>query len=155
MVGTEHARNHPALTDSQTGLANGLHFDLVYNYLFNAGSRGLPFTVLLLSAGAGDGSDAETFRKIGEGIAEATRSSDLVSHLSSGRYAVLLLGSNLQGSRVAADRIESTLTPISPGPISFGMAAYQTSYTEAQDLLKDADAALMAAEAAGGGIEFG
>ena len=25
------ARAHPALTDAQTGLANGLHFDLVYN----------------------------------------------------------------------------------------------------------------------------
>lgn len=152
MVGTEHARDHPALTDSQTGLANGLHFDLVYNYVFSAGNRGLPFTVALLSAG--ESTDPSILRTIGERIFESTRASDLVAHMGGGRYAVLLLGSNLPGSRVAADRIESVVGPVAPGPISFGMASFKKEYESAQDLLRAADTALLAAEAAGGGVEF-
>ena len=50
MPGIDHARSHPALTDAQTGLANRLRFDLVYNYLFLARNPGFSFTVLLVSA---------------------------------------------------------------------------------------------------------
>ena len=51
--GREHAIGHPAVTDPQTGLANSLHFELVYSYLFAAGNRGVTFTVMLLSVGEG------------------------------------------------------------------------------------------------------
>lgn len=171
MFGTEHARNHPALTDTETGLANGLHFDLVYNYLFLAGNRGLPFTVMLVSAGSsevepdgapssgGDPPDLDengssAVRELGQAIERTTRTSDLVSHVGSGRYVVLLLGTNVQGARIAADRIEAAVRRESTGPLSFGMAAYHDGYNEAQDLLQAADRALLAAEAAGGGVEF-
>jgi len=151
----DYARSHPALTDTQTGLANRLHFELVYDYLFEAGDRGMPFTVLLVSAGPEVGVQVEEIRKLGQSIEKTTRNSDLVSHVGSGRYVVLLLGTNLQGARIAADRIESALTGLAPGAISFGLAAYSSDMKRSQDLLEAADKALLAAEAAGGGVEFG
>jgi GGDEF domain-containing protein len=148
------ARVHPALTDARTGLANGLHFDLVYNYLFEAGDRGLPFSVMLVSAGADDTSPAEVIRDIGQAIHRTTRTSDLVSHMGSGRFVVLLLGTNLQWGRIAADRIEVSLADSAPGAICFGLAAYSDDVKDAQALLRMADTALLAAEASGGGVEF-
>lgn len=150
----ELARAHPALTDSQTGLANGLHFDLVYNYLFDAGDRGLPFTVMLVSAGADEHAPPEEIRRLGQCIHGVTRSSDLVSHVGHGRYVVLLLGTNAQGARIAADRIEAALANVAPGAISFGLATYAREIKESQALLRSADTALLAAEAMGGGVEF-
>jgi len=161
MIGSEQAgagalaRTHPALTDAQTGLANSLHFDLVYNYLFEAGDRGLPFTVMLVSVGADDTTPSEDVRRIGQAIEKTSRSADLVSHSGGGRYVVLLLGTNLQGGRIAADRIEAALDAIAPGAVCFGIAAYSTEHRDPQSLMRCADTALLAAEAAGGGVEFG
>ncbi len=154
MLGSDQARFHPALTDAQTGLANGLHFELVYNYLFEAGNRGLPFTVMLVSAGADDEASDTKVRDIGQAIEETSRNSDLVSHMGRGRFVVLLLGTNLQGGRIAADRIEAALEEHALGAICFGLAAYKDDLKEGQMLLRAADSALLAAEATGGGIEF-
>lgn len=150
-----YARAHPALTDSQTGLANRLHFDLVYNYLFEAGNRGMPFTVMLVSAGADESTPSNVVRALGQAVEKTTRNSDLVSHVGSGRYVVLLLGTNLQGGRIAADRVEMALEGLAPGPVSFGLAAYAEHFKSSQELLQAADTALLTAEAAGGGVEFG
>ena len=149
------ARSHPALTDAQTGLANRLHFDLVYNYLFEAGDRGLTFTVMLLSAGGSESSDPEDIRRVGQAIDRISRSADLVSHMGGGRYVVLLIGSNAQGGRIAADRIESALAGLASGPVCFGIVAYSGDFQDGQALMRAADTALLTAEAAGGGIEFG
>lgn len=149
----EMARSHPALTDAETGLANRLHFDLVYNYLFDAGDRGLPFSVMLVSAGV-DGRAANQVRLVGHAIERTSRRSDLVSHMGAGRFVVLLLGTNLQGSRIAADRIEIALQGVAPGNVSFGLAAWSEEHEDSQALLRAADTALLAAEASGGGVEF-
>ena len=160
MIGTGHAgagemaRAHPALTDAQTGFANSLHFDLVYNYLFSAGDRGLPFTVMLVSTGADEHTPPEKIRDMGQTIEQTSRQSDLVSHMGSGRYVVLLMGTNVQGGRIAADRIESGLESIAPGAVCFGLAAFSGDYADGQALMRAADTALLAAEAAGGGAEF-
>lgn len=151
----EYARAHPALTDTQTGLANRLHFDLVYNYLFEAGNRGMPFTVMLVSAGADESTPSNVVRALGQAVEKTTRNSDLVSHVGGGRYVVLLLGTNLQGGRIAADRVEMALDGLAPGPVSFGLAAYAEHFKSSQELLQAADTALLTAEAAGGGVEFG
>lgn len=150
-----YARSHPALVDTETGLANRLHFDLVYNYLFEAGNRGLPFTVMLVSVGAEGPVSPDTTRALGQAVQKTTRNSDLVSHVGNGRYVVLLLGTNLQGGRIAADRVEAALRDLAPRAVSFGLAAYSDQRKSAQELLQLADTALLAAEAAGGGIEFG
>jgi GGDEF domain-containing protein len=148
------ARTHPALTDPRTGLPNSLHFDLVYNYLFEAGSRGLPLTVMLVSAGADETSSDSVLREIGQAIHEITRTTDLVSHRGSGRFVVVLLGTNLPGGRVAADRVEVALSGVAPGPACFGLAAFADGLTDAQALIRMAETALLVAEAAGGGVEF-
>jgi len=160
MLGSDHAgardlvKSHPALTDAHTGLANRLHFELVYNYMFEAGNRGMPFSVMLVSAGAEEGAPHDEIKKLGQAIEGTTRDSDLVSHVGNGRYVVLLLGTNLQGGRIAADRVESALEGLAPGAICFGLAAYSDEMKESQKLLESADTALLTAEAAGGGVEF-
>lgn len=156
-LGREHVIGHPALTDPHTGLANRLQFELVYSYLFVAGDRGMAFTVLLLSVGEADGiaSTPERLSVIGAAIHQTTRLADLVAHVGSGRYVVLLLGTNLSGARIAADRIEGALQPLSPARISIGLATYDARMVDPAQLLEAADRALLAAEAAGGGVELG
>lgn len=153
--GREHAVGHPALTDSQTGLANRLHFELVYSYLFAAGNRGLSFTVMLLSVGGPDAVPERELGAVGQKIQATTRDSDLVAHVGRGRYVVLLLGTNLQGARIAADRVELALAGGEWGSVSFGLAVYSPDMRESSELLEKADTALLKAEAAGGGVEFG
>lgn len=150
-----YARSHPALIDAQTGLANRLHFDLVYDYMFEAGDRGMPFTVMLVSAGADGQTPPKTIRELGEAVERTTRNADLVSHVGGGRYVVLLLGTNLPGGRIAADRVEVALKGLAPGAVCFGLTAYNESVKNSQDLLRATDTALLAAEASGGGVEFG
>ncbi len=149
------ARTHPALTDAQTGLANRLHFDLIYNYLFDAGERGLPFVVMMVSAGMDASTTTEEIRQVGQQIRGAIRSSDLASHLGQGRYVVLLLGANAPSARIAADRVEGALADIAPGPISFGLATYTRDVEDSESLLRSADTALLAAQALGGGVQYG
>ena len=152
--GREHAIGHPALVDSETGLANGLHFDLVYSYLFAAGDRGLSFTVMLLSVG-GDRLPKDRLKVVGQKVRTVTRDSDLVAHIGNGRYVVLLLGTNLSGARIAADRLEIALAEVAPDRPAFGIVAYSRDMEQASELLEAADRALVAAEQAGGGVELG
>ena len=152
--GRVHAIGHPALTDSETGLANGLHFDLVYSYLFAAGDRGLSFTVMLLSVG-GDPLPRDRLKAVGQKVRSVTRDSDLVAHVGGGRYVVLLLGTNLPGARIAADRLEIALADVAQDRPAFGIVAYNRAMKEASELLEAADRALVAAEQAGGGVELG
>ncbi len=74
----DHAIGHPALTDRPTGLANRLHFELVYSYLFQAADRGVAMTVLLFSFGSEEfeASDPETLRVLGERMLDSTRTSE-------------------------------------------------------------------------------
>jgi diguanylate cyclase (GGDEF)-like protein len=156
MLGREHALGHPALTDQATGLANRLHFELVYSYLFEAGDRGIALSTLLVSVGSQtlDSGDPATLRTIGEKLQSTTRGSDLAGHLGRGRFVVLLFGTNLQGARIAADRIEMALDGHVPLPLSMGLATYHADMKESAELLAAADGALRAAEAAGGGVEL-
>lgn len=147
----EQVVGHPSLTDPLTGLANRLHFGLVYRYMFTAGDRGMPFTMMLLSCGLGEGDD---IKSVGESVEKTTRSSDLVSHVGGGRFVAILLGTNLQGARIAADRVEAALTAVAPGPLCVGLASFDASMKKPAELLDATDAALMLAETAGGGIEL-
>ena len=151
MLGREHAIGHPALTDEHTGLANRLHFELVYSYLFNGADRGVPLTLMLLSTPAPDN---DTMRVLGERIQATTRTSDLVAHLGGGRFIVILLGTNLSGGRIAADRVEMGLAGVAVGAVAIGLATYRPEMKESSDLLKAVDEALQRAEAAGGGVEL-
>jgi GGDEF domain-containing protein len=68
---------------------------------------------------------------------------------------VLLLGTNLQGARIAADRIEVSLESVATGAVSFGLASYTPDLATSTLLLDAAERALETAQAAGGGVEFG
>ena len=132
-----------------------LHFDLVYNYFFEASDRGMTFAVMLLSGGpVAEPSDAR-IKSIGELVTESTRTADLSSHVAEGRYVVLLVGTNLPGSRIVADRIEMALDREGLGPASFGVASYASHPKDSTALLEAAEHALLTAESAGGGVEFG
>jgi diguanylate cyclase (GGDEF)-like protein len=160
MLSSDHAEAraaaaaHPALVDPLTGLANRIHFELVYGYLFEAGDRGLTFTVMLISCGEHTLADDE-IKSIGQAIKRTTRSSDLVSHVGDGRYVVLLLGTNLPGARIATDRLETALRDAATTPISFGLASYAPDMTKSVELIEAVERALLAAQAAGGGVELG
>ena len=155
MLGREHAIGHPALTDRPTGLGNRLHFELVYSYIFEAGDRGVSLSVMLLSIPeAATTTDHERLPVIGEALQRTTRTADLVAHLGGGRFVVLLLGTNLQGARIAADRVETALADVDVTGASIGLAMYQDEMKESSELLALADGALRRAEEAGGGVEL-
>jgi GGDEF domain-containing protein len=151
MLGREHAIGHPVLTDSLTGLANRLHFELVFSYLFRGADRGVPLTLVLVSTGV---TDTNGLHALGDRFQRTTRGSDLVAHLGEGRFIMLLLGCNISGGRVAADRIESALQGLTGRPVSIGLAAYTEKMKESAQLLEAVDLAVRAAEDAGGGIEM-
>lgn len=151
MLGREHAIGHPVLTDSFTGLANRLHFELVYSYLFHGADRGVPLTLMLVSTGV---ADPEGLRVLGEAFQKYTRAADLVAHLGEGRFAVLLMGCNISGGRIAADRLEIGIQSLTSGRVAMGLAAYIPEMKESSELLEAVDKALRAAEAAGGGMEM-
>lgn len=155
MSSSERARNHPALMDEATGLANRLQFDLVYDYLYLAGQRGLSFTVMMASCGIDAAAGPEAIRRVAQAVDKRTRGADLVSHLGDGRFVALLVGTNLQGARIVADRLEAAWEAVSPGPASFGVVAFNTNVAGPRELLASALAALREAEAGGGGVEFG
>lgn len=151
MLGREHAIGHPVLTDAYTGLANRLHFELVFSYLFHGADRGVPLTVMLVSTSV---ADPEGLRTLGEKFQSSTRASDLVAHLGNGRFIMLLLGCNISGGRIAADRVEMSLQGLTPGPVSIGIAAYTPEMKESSQLLEAVDRMVRTAEDAGGGIEM-
>lgn len=151
MPGRHDAIGHPALTDETSGLANRLHFDLVYGYLFQGADRGVPLTLMLVSAPA-EGSEA--LRAVGQRIRTTTRTSDLVAHLGGGRFVVILLGTNLSGGRIAADRVETALQDAAPGPFCIGLAQFQPHMKDPDDLLRAVDEALARSVALGGGVEM-
>jgi diguanylate cyclase (GGDEF)-like protein len=109
---------------------------------------------MLLSLGGPDLVPEERLRVVGKKVEATTRDSDLVAHVGRGRFVVLLLGTNLQGARIAADRIELALADVGGGHLSFGLAAYENTMKDSGALLEAADKALLAAEAGGGGVEF-
>ena len=152
MQGKELAMGHPALTDSLTGLANRLHFEVVFDYLFQAADRGVPMALMLVSVG--NVSDDERLKAVAGLFRSGTRSSDLPAHLGKGRFAVLLLGTNVMGARVAGDRFLEVLEEQSPGQVSIGLAGYRPDQKESADLFDAAAEALRIAQGAGGGLEM-
>lgn len=153
-LGAEEILGHPALTDSVTGLANRLHFELVFRYMFLAGDRGVAFTVMLVSVGDDTEPGPDLLKRVTKSLQATTRLSDLVAHAGGTRFAVLLLATNLPGARIAADRIEVALREATSERVSIGLAAFDPEMRESGELLSAVESALARAEAAGGGVEM-
>jgi GGDEF domain-containing protein len=143
---------HPVLTDERTGLPNRLQFETVYRFLFYGADRGVPLTLMMVQM---DASDESAFVSAAHRIASSTRSSDLLSHLGDGRFVTLLLGCNLYGARIAADRVSAVLGSVPGTRFAIGLAAYRDEMQERSELLDAAARALDEARAAGGGEEIG
>jgi len=143
---------HPALTDERTGLPNRLQFDTVYRFLFAGADRGVPLALLMVQM---DIRDEEAFRRAADRLGSSTRSSDLLAHLGDGHFVTLLLGCNLHGARLVADRVAGLLAEVLDVPFAVGLAAYQDEMTDPSELMDAVVGATSDARAAGGGTEIG
>lgn len=146
MLGSDHAEGHPVLTDLITGLGNRLHFEVVYSYLFAGADRGVPLTVMLVSVSV---SDRDELAELGSRIQLISRSSDLVAHLGDGRFIFLLLGCNLPGALLAADRFEEAFGKVTTTKPAIGLAPYRDDHDEPEELLEAVGGAVEASEKSG------
>lgn len=153
---------HPALIDDLTGLPNRLHFDVVFEVVFEIGDRGVPLSLVhfrvddLEGYESDRGSDAarDAVRDFGRTIGGATRRTDLFARVGEDLYAALLIDCNLQGARVATDRLHDTLvdwTGETGLSFSAGLATWRQGMREPEDLWERAEEALAEARTRGGG----
>jgi len=160
------ADGNPALTDQQTGLPNRLHFDTVLKAFFATGRRGLPLSLILLGI---DGAAAwlrktdvteleRTLRGIGALLVPMVRDSDILARFDEGRFALCLIGCNLAGAALVADRIDGLLDTVrstSKLGFSIGGATLDSDMGSFQDLTGAAEEALRVAQGRGSDqIEF-
>lgn len=148
-------RDHPVLMDPVTDLPSRLHFDVVYRVVFAAGTRGFPITVLLMEAPALTTDDE--LREFAQRLSAVTRRMDLLARFEGGRIVALLLGCNVHGGRVAAERMVLSLEPWlleKNAEMKVGVAALQPHMEEEGELVGEARKALgEAREAVGSAIE--
>ncbi len=149
------------LTDPLTGLPSQWHFDLIFDFVFELGDRGVPMTLVLfgidgLDAYAGDrgddGKDAviEGFGKL---LGVGSRKIDLAARHGEDRFMCLLLVCNLQGGMLFADRIRAEadgFTKATGLTVSAGVAAYTDEMKRRDDLTAAVSKALAAAQQTGG-----
>ena len=139
--------DHPVLTDPVTDLPNRLHFDVVYRVVFAAGTRGFPITILLIEAPALEDS-REHMRELAGRLSAVTRRMDLLARLDEGRFVALLLGCNVHGGRVAAERLTLALEPwlkAVAAELKVGVAALQPHMEGEGELMEEAQNALLEA----------
>lgn len=139
-------RGHPVLMDPATGLPSRLHFDVVYRVVFAAGTRGFPIAVLLMEAPGLE--TREELREFARRLSAVTRRMDLLARFDEERFVSLLLGCNVHGGRVAAERMVLSLEPWlvgRGGEMKVGVAAIQPHMEEESELLAEARNALAAA----------
>ncbi len=157
---------HPALTDEETGLPNRLHFDTVFNYIFQTGPRGCSIAVLMLevdgyaewAAGVDSGELVWLFRSLGNVLEQATRKTDIVARTDHTRFTFGLVECNLAGAVLVADRIDGVLDPIREETglgFSLGCAVFDPEMEKPADILQAAGSALrVAQEREGSQTEF-
>lgn len=139
--------DHPVLTDAVTALPNRLHFDVVYRVVFAAGTRGFPITILLIEAPALEDS-LEHMRELAGRLSSVTRRMDLLASLDGKRFVALLLGCNVHGGRVAAERLVLALEPWLDevgAELKVGAAALQPHMEGGGELMEEAQIALVEA----------
>lgn len=159
-------REHPALTDPQTGLPNALHWETVFGVVFAAGGRRIPLTLIIMEIDEFQGWAAEkphedveqAFGTLGSLMSNATRQTDLMARLEESRFAFGLLDCDLNGGRLVADRLDSLLRPVGEETgmsFSTGVAATDRQTFSPGQLVGAAEAALRMARAQGGNqIEY-
>jgi diguanylate cyclase (GGDEF)-like protein len=163
-----HQLERLAVTDGLTGLYNYRHFHERYQEEVRRARRyGTPFAVMLL--------DMDNFKQVNdqyghlegdyvlvqlaELIRRAVRETELIARYGGDEFVLLLPTTNLQGARVAAERLlhairthTFTTTGGEPLPkltLSIGLAAYPDSSRNPAEILEKADDALETAKKTG------
>lgn len=143
----------PRLVDELTGLSNEWHFRILFDFAFAAGDRGVPLTLVLLEIEGFEeyrmrsGSDraAEALRHFAGLLGGTTRDMDLTVRLHGARFLSLLRDCNLQGGLVFADRVQQLARSLEEKyglSVAVGVASYEDSMEEADDLFDAAKRAL-------------
>ncbi|MFP3949349.1 MAG: GGDEF domain-containing protein [Longimicrobiales bacterium] len=143
----------PRLVDELTGLSNEWHFQILFDFAFAAGDRGIPLTLVLFEIEGfedyrrHEGSDAaaEVLRVFGKLLGDSTREMDVTVRLHGARFLSLLRDCNLQGALVFVDRIqlETSLLEEKYGlRVAVGVAAYEERMKVSDELLDAAKRAL-------------
>jgi len=160
MSDTERRGRHPALIDEETGLPNRLHFDTVFDVLFENGARGFHSTVLLLGIDGYDGWIAgkmpeeavRLVRMVGRTLVPLVRKADLLARTGETRFTMGLVDCNLAGAVLVADRIDGELDSIRESTglgFSLGGAGFDHDMKTPEDQMGAAEAALEAARSRG------
>jgi diguanylate cyclase (GGDEF)-like protein len=152
-----------ARTDRLTGLANSRRF--LEELTVEMSSEMRPICVAAIDVDDfkkvndiyGHSAGDEFLRRIGAGILEATRSSDVVARMGGDEFAVLFRRIAPEDATKAASRIIQRIQraaepwPEAGAGASVGVAWFPVPPSTADEILKEADAAMYAAKAAGKG----
>ena len=149
------------LTDPLTGLSSQWHFDVIFDFVFELGDRGVPMTLALFELDglgahvAERGADAKEAALGGFGrmLAGAGRKMDVTARYGDERFMCLLVACNVQGGMVFADRIRTEAEEFTASTgltVCAGVAAYTSDMKERDDLSTAVSRCLEAAQLAGG-----
>ncbi|GMR13519.1 MAG: hypothetical protein BMS9Abin29_1729 [Gemmatimonadota bacterium] len=149
------------LTDPLTGLSSQWHFDVIFDFVFELGDRGVSMTLVLfeidgLAAHVAEGGAAAkeaALGRFGRMLAEGSRKMDLTARHGDERFMCLLLACNMQGGMVFADRVRADAAGITAATgltLSAGVAAYTGDMKQPADLETAVEKALETARRAGG-----
>ncbi len=149
------------LTDPLTGLASQWHLDMIFDFVFELGDRGVPMTLVLfeidglaahVAEGGADAKEAAIGR-FGRVLAEGSRKMDLTARHGDERFMCLLLACNVQGGMIFADRLRAEAEEFTASTgltLSAGVAAYTGEMKERADLEALVSRCLAVAQLAGG-----
>ncbi len=164
----ERKLQHVATHDFLTGLANrGLFMDRLEHRLQRARRHPMPFAVLFLDLDGfkqvndklGHHIGDELLCQVAADLLHCSRTTDLVARLGGDEFTILAEVLNQEDdAQVLAERVLATLSRSLPYGAdelkvrtSIGIARFNSAYTSADEILRDADMAMYAAKKRGKG----
>lgn len=151
-----------AATDGLTGLYNRRQFDESLRAALSFGSRHAQSLSLLLldvdhfknfNDAFGHQAGDDVLRSVAETLRGLARTHDVVARYGGEEFAVILPGTDANGSMMAAERLRSALEqrgwPFRPVTASFGAATTDSPYTDPARLIEEADRALYGSKSRG------
>ena len=167
----QEAVRRSALYDSLTGLANRQLFrEHLEHAIDRRAKNGTPFSVLfldlddfkLINDSLGHQIGDRVLQKVATELSGTLRAVDIAARFGGDEFVILLTETEPEAAKVAAQRIQEVLnnTYVFDGheiaiPASIGIASSAVNYTSADDVLRDADAAMYRAKSAEPGtIEY-